>query len=209
MRRREAPICRHKLLPLLEEFRPAAKYLYGASTMRPVIQGACDGLCGLYCIINAIRLVMAPHGQLSHEDDRALFTAGVRFLARNGKLPEAVHSCVSERVWPQLAKHLVARAQLLVGRKILLERLMLPKDASVHETLRYIETMIISGKAPCIFLRGSYRHYSVISGFTPASLKLFDSYGYHWLRRRYCGTTGSPTALHRIHVQSIIALTAP
>jgi hypothetical protein len=169
--------------------------------MRPVIQGDCDGICGLYCIINAIRLVMAPHRQIRHEDDRALFTAVVRFLARNGMLLEAVDFCVSERVWPQLAKHIVARAQLLVGGPIFLEQLMLAKDASVHETLRYIEAMIISCKAPCVFLRGRYRHYSVISGFTPASLKLFDSYGYHWLRRRYCGTTGSPTALHRIHVQ--------
>lgn len=74
---------------------------------------------------------------------------------------------------------------------------------------RGIEGMIISGKAPCVFLRGKSRHYTVISGYTPSSLRLFDSFGYHRVLRRSCGTAGTPGTLHRFHVQSIIALTAP
>lgn len=187
---------------------PTACSLPGAHMIEPVTQGAYDGLCGLYCIINAIRLVLAPRRQLKHEQVRALFTAGVRFLDRQGSLPDAVHSCIGKRIWPRLGEHLVARAQPMADRPILLQRPRLSKDAHVGDTLRRIERMIDSGKAPCVFLRGRYRHYSVISGYTPLSLKLFDSFGYHRVLRRSCGTTRAPPPLHRLHVNSLISLTA-
>lgn len=176
--------------------------------IEPATQGDYDGLCALYCIINAIRLVMAPRKELTREEVRALFTAGVRFLEQNGSLAEALHSCVSKKIWPKLAERIVATAQPMAQRSILLERPKLSKDAPIQDTFCRIERMIASGKAPCMFLRGKYRHYSVISGYTPASLRLFDSYGHRWVWRQSCGTTATPAALHRIHVQSIIALSA-
>ena len=177
--------------------------------IEPLNQGDTDGLCGLYCLMNAIRIVMAPHRELKREEVRALFTAGVRFLAQQGTLPEAVHSCVGEQEWPKLARYLVATAQDIVGRPIFLERARLSKSVAIRETIRSIEGMITSGKAPCVFLRGKSQHYTVISGYTPLSFKLFDSYGYRWVLRRSCGATGTPRSLHRFHVQSIIALSAP
>ena len=183
--------------------------LSGAHRIEPLTQGDSDGLCGLYCLINAIRIVLAPHSQLKRAEVRVLFTAGVHFLARQGTLPEAVHSCVGEREWPKLARLLVATAQDIVGRPIVLERVKLPKSVGSHDTIQSIERMITLGKAPCVFLRGKSRHYTVISGYTPLSLKLFDSFGYHRVLRRSCGTTGTPGLRHRFHLQSIIALSAP
>ncbi len=183
---------------------PTMCSLRGAKMIQPVTQGSYDGLCGLYCIINAIRLVMAPHRQLRHEEVRTLFTAGVRFLERRGSLSEAVHSCVGERDWPKLAKRIVATAESMAGREILLEQPAFSTDAPFPRTLGRIERMIVSGKAPCVFLRGRYRHYSVISGYTPLSLKLFDSIGHHWVWRRSCGTTATPMSLHRFHVQTLV-----
>ena len=187
---------------------PDAYSLPGAHLIEPLTQGDSDGLCGLYCLINAIRIVMAPHRELKRAEVRALFTAGVHFLARRGTLPEAVHSCVGEREWPKLARRVVATAQDIVDRPILLERVKLPNGAGNHEAIRSIERMITSGKAPCVFLRGKSRHYTVISGYTPLSLKLFDSFGYHRVLRRSCGTAGTPGSRHRFHLQSIIALSA-
>jgi integrase len=77
---------------------------------------------------------------------------------------DAVHSCVSERHWPRLARRLVARAQRMLDLPLLLEEPSLSENASIQKTLRRIERMIVAGKAPCVFLRGRYRHYSVISG---------------------------------------------
>lgn len=185
---------------------PASCSLPGADLIQPATQGDYDGLCGLYCIINAIRLVMAYQRELDREEVRALFTAGVRYLEQKGSLAEALHSCVSKQGWPKLAERIVATAQPMADPFILLERPRLSKDAPIIDIFRCIEKLIASGKAPCVFLRGRYRHYSVISGYTPASLRLFDSYGHRWVWRRSCGTTETSTALHRIQVQSIIAL---
>lgn len=189
--------------------QPGAFSLAGANLIEPVTQGDLDGLCGLYCLINAIRIVMAPHRELKREEVRAMFTAGVRFLDRQGTLPETVHSCIGERDWPKLARRLVATAQNIVDRPILLERARLSKGVGTAETIQSVEQMIASGKAPCVFLRGKSRHYTVISGYTPSSLKLFDSFGYHRVLRRSCGTARTPGSLHRFHLQSIITLAAP
>lgn len=185
---------------------PPSCSLPGAHIIEPATQGDYDGLCGVYCIINAIQIVLAPHRELRREEIRALFTAAISFLAQHGSLPEALASCVSERVWPKLAERMVAEAQAIVERAIRVERQRLSKDASVDEALYRIEGMIVAGKAPCVFLRGKYRHYSVISGYTPVSLKLFDSFGHHWVLRRACGTTSTQVSLHRLHVPSIVAL---
>jgi hypothetical protein len=183
-----SPIIYHNLLHWVETYQPEAWSLRGAHIIEPISQGDYDGLCGLYCIINAIRLVMAPHRELKHQEVRALFRAGVRFLERRGNLSTAVRSSVGARLWPQLAERLRATAQRMSNRSIILERPALRKDAELADTWRTIERMITSGKAPVLFMRGKYRHYSVISGYTPASLKLFDSFGYHWVRRASCGT---------------------
>lgn len=180
--------------------------LPGAHLIDPLTQGDFDGLCGLYCLINAIRILMAPHRELKRKEVRALFTAGVQFLAQRGNLPEAVHSCVGEREWPKLARRLVTTAQEIVDRPIVLERGRLLRGVGIDETIRSVEEMITSGKAPCVFLRGKSRHYTVISGYTPVSLKLFDSFGFHRLLIKSCGTTSEETARHRLHVQSMIAL---
>ena len=186
--------------------QPGACSLPGANLIEPVTQGDLDGLCGLYCLINAIRIVTAPHKELKRGEVRALFTAGVRYLARQGDLAEAVHSCVGERKWPGLARCLVRTAQEIVNRPIVLERAGLSRGVAIDEAIGSIERMITTGKAPCVFLMGKSRHYSVISGYTPHSLKLFDSFGYRRLLRKSCGTTREPTSRHRLHVQSIIAL---
>lgn len=187
---------------------PVASSLRGACIIEPATQGDYDGLCALYCIVNAIRLVMAPHRELTREEGRALFRAGVRFLERQSALTEATLYCVNEWVWPKLAKRLVAKAQEAAERPIVFEHAPLSEDAPIHRTLHRIEGMIASGKAPCVFLRGRTRHYTVISGYTPLSLKLFDSFGYHWVLRRSCGTQ-TPRSVHRFHVQSILTVAAP
>ena len=188
---------------------PSSYSLPGARLIDPLMQGDSDGLCGLYCLINAIRIVTVPHRELKRAEVRALFTARVHFLARQMTLPEAVHSYIGEREWPKLAQFLVATAQDILDRPLLLEQAGLSKDADALQTIRSIERMVASGKAPCVFLRGKSRHYTVISGYTPLSLRLFDSIRYHRVLRRSCGTAGTSGTPHRFHVQSIIALTAP
>lgn len=185
--------------------RAGASLLPGARLIEPAAQGDYDGLCGLYCIINAIRLVLAPRVILTDEEVRLLFATGVRFLSRRGSLASAVRSCVPERDWPKLAARVVEAAQTITDRPISIERPRVTNDAPVGESLRLMEAFVGAGKAPCVFLRGRYRHYTVISGYTDASLKLFDSFGYRWVRRGSF-RPGARRSPHRLHLQSLITL---
>lgn len=57
--------------------RPAPRHIIpGAEALKPRFQGELDFLCGLYSIINAIRLAAYPR-RLTSEMQADLFTAGV------------------------------------------------------------------------------------------------------------------------------------
>jgi hypothetical protein len=60
--------------------------------IRPYRQGDMDGLCGLYAVINAVRLVAAPHRRLDDDACDELFAKLVGVLARHDQLRQAVSS---------------------------------------------------------------------------------------------------------------------
>ena len=203
-----SPVIYRNLRHFIEEYQPEAWSLRGARMIEPVSQGDYDGLCGLYCIINAIRLVVAPYRDLSHGDVAQLFKAGVKFLDRRGSLPTAVHSAVGKAAWPLLAEHVADAAHKLGRFRIDLSQPITSRSAN-SAVIRGLERLITSGQAPMVFMRGKYRHYTVISGYTPASFKLFDSFGYHWVRRSSCNLAKTDKrTLHRFHIDSLIAVSA-
>lgn len=135
-----------------------------------------------------------------------LFAAGVGILARRGGLLTAVRSCVTEQDWPRLAASVVKAAQPMADRLIRLERPHLPTIEGGPEILNRIGSLVASGRAPCVFLRGWSRHYTVISGYTPASLVLFDSFGYRRVLRSSCGTRKRENKRHRLHLKSVFTV---
>lgn len=195
------------LLELLASLRRPKANLPGVRLIEPLHQGDYDGLCGLYCIINAVRLVLAPHHDLTDEEVRSLFWTGVRYLDSEGSLSKALRLSVGRRLWPKLAERIRSRAEQITNIRIVFDR---PKEAlaTPEEALAAIETMIVAKQAPMVFMRGKYRHYSVVCGYTLKSLRLFDSYGYQWVRRASCGPADCTTSLHRFHLASMIAVRA-
>jgi hypothetical protein len=183
--------------------------LPGVKLIQPVTQGQYDGLCALYCIINGIRLVLAPHKQLSRTETGKLFACGIRFIDEEASLSRAVRRSVGVRTWPRLAERLRARAQRMTGIQMTLERpLASSSPMPPDEAIAAIERLILARRAPMVFLRGKYRHYTVICGFSSASLRLFDSAGFQRVQRSSCCTTSELPSLHRIHVPSLITLAA-
>lgn len=182
--------------------------LPGTALIQPLAQGDVDGLCGLYCILNAIRLVMAPLRKTKRKEARALFAAGVHSLEQADCLAEAVHSCVGRERWQRLARSMVGDAREILDHPIRLRKPKLAAHTSARELIVCIEDMIASGEAPCVFFRGKYRHYSVICGYTSLSLRLFDSFGHHRMLKRTCSTGRLSTSLHRLHVPSLISISA-
>lgn len=194
-------------LHLIEDYQPEAWSLRGARLIYPISQGDYDGLCSLYAIINAIRLVMAPKSELSDDDGKALFRAGITFLAERGKIAKALHSGVDQATWPKLTDH-IARTAARMQVPVLLEQPFAKSDLPAETVPRTIERLITAGKAPVLFMRGKHRHYSVISGYSPFSFKLFDSFDYHWVRRLSCSFDDVTLALHRLHLPSLVAVSS-
>ena len=183
-------------------------YVAAARTMEPLYQGAFDGFCGLYAVINALRLALAAERPLSHAQCEALFRHGVRFLHAQDRLHRATSSGINVPWWRRLAAELVRAATTMVSVPVELER-PLPgvTQPSWEQTLWSVRTLIDLQAPVLTVLRGAYRHYSVVVGYTPTRLMLFDSWGYAWINLAACSTTRcDPPARHRLDPGSIMAL---
>ena len=189
------------------EHRPETAAHPGARLVQPICQGDYDGLCGLYCILNAIRLVAAPYRILNHKESQTLFVTGVRFLDTAGILPKAVCWSIEKRRWHRLADVMRREARRSLGLTLHFDNPFANgQGVATAEALEAIERMIGQHKAIMVFVRGAYRHYTVIAGYTPESFKLFDSYGYRWIRKACCTTDPDEKARHQLHIESMIVV---
>jgi len=71
---------------------------------KPFEQGDLDGLCGVYAVINAVRLAAHPHHRLRVADCRGLFAALLAELADEGRLRGFVAAGLGPRVLVRLLR---------------------------------------------------------------------------------------------------------
>ena len=147
--------------------------LEGLLQLAPYAQGELDSLCGLYSIINAIRLVLYPVAPVSAAKSRSLFEAGIEFLRDTGSLDPALVNGINIRRWKLLAASLAEQASTAKW-SIVVDTTK--RRASSRAIMRCIDNGIANGSAALIHLGRSRQHYSVIAGITPHSILLFDSW---------------------------------
>lgn len=165
----------------------------------------CPGLSGLYAIINAIRLALADRHPLGPSELDRLIRAGFRFL--NGRLsPEQATVCgLRVTLWHALTDALIAVAQAQTGVRIVAERLMVTTVSDRLAALEVLEQAITSLRVPMMLCGGG--HYTVVRGFTPASVLLLDSGESSWVARRSCGVPGDIVGRrHILFPSSFVAL---
>lgn len=190
-----------------EECKPKRIVHPGFGLIQPLGQGDYDGLCGLYAILNAIRLAAAPTQILSHKHTQQLFVSGVRYLSDKACLERAVCWAIERQRWLGLMCHMRREAWRTARLRVHHEHLFEPDDETdAKKALAAIQHHIAERKAVLAFLRGAYRHYTVVAGSTPTSLILFDSYGYRWLRKASCLATARDPARHNVHAASLMAI---
>ncbi|MDB5683928.1 MAG: hypothetical protein JWM75_1626 [Sphingomonas bacterium] len=179
-----------------------------AKRIEPLYQGNYDGLCGLYAIINALRLVVEPHRSLTTADTAALFAAGVAHLDEEGLLASCVCEGLDVKPWSKLAEHLVARCSALTGLALRIQRPFATARSRKPKVAFSLIEKILQQQTPILVsLEGAYNHYSIISGYTPTSLKLFDSLGYQRLRRSTCNfATDEEGARHKLDLRSVMVV---
>jgi hypothetical protein len=186
---------------------PRQAKLTAAKLLDPLRQGDhCPGLSGLFAITNAIRLVLGGSYASSDRESIQIIAAGLRFL--NGRLsPErAVTSALPFGLWLRLIDALGHFIHRRTARMVIAERVgpvILDREAAWMA----IEQTILSGRPLLTLLQGG--RYTVVSGFTHASLLLFDSSGAHWIAKSSTGIPGQRGEVkHILRPTSFVALRA-
>jgi hypothetical protein len=113
---------------------------------------------------------------------------------------------LDEKPWSELAEHLVTECSALTGLALRIHRsLATARSRKRSVALSMIESILQQQTPILVSLEGAYNHYSVISGYTPTCLKLFDSLGYQRLRRSACDFARSEQgARHKLDLPSAI-----
>lgn len=160
--------------------RPAPRHIIpGAAVLKPRFQGELDSLCGLYSIINAIRLAAYPK-RLNSEIQADLFTAGVEYLGRHGLLVEVLTGGMSYSVLRRVARRLVKIARK--NHEIELSINEQPRGLSADDQAQWlIEQLWVGAPIVCQYPRDV--HISVCVGWSPRRWRIFDTDG-----RQYSGT---------------------
>lgn len=157
--------------------------LPAVDALEPLQQGSLDSLCGLYSIINGIRLVLHPDRVLSDEEQSQLFRSGLGFYRQDRNLAKLLNWGMSEKAWFELSAKMLAFTTWFTGitlRQTLLLDGMAPRQRM--KTFQAIRRELRRDSPILVALRGQHNHYSVIVGYRPTRFILFDSTALRWVR---------------------------
>jgi hypothetical protein len=149
---------------------------------KPYFQGYLDGLCAVYCIVNATRII----NNISEEEARKLFQQILKYLEDNNLLINAILNGITLVTIGSILKDIAT-----------LERTM-PFKHNPNTTLDefWAETtsfLSIEKRAVLIALGGkAWDHWSIINTITDTRINFFDSHRLRRFNRSRC-TTIKPT----------------
>jgi len=197
------PISVQRSKPLADT--ASARVEIGArSQLDPLRQGHLDGLCGLYAIVNGLRLACAGTATIPLRQSKELFALGLAFLARKGRLQKAIVEGLHRRRRQALA-HYLADAASCAGRQFTVERADKAEMSSVDDIFDWITESLQQNKPVLIPLMGALNHLTVISGISDKRLFLFDSGGLHFVQRAGCGLK---SGYHQVQVKGLMRIAA-
>lgn len=153
-----------------------------AIELQPLMQGNLDGLCGLYAIINALRVAVYPEHVITTRMSKRLLECGLGVLGRKGKLKHTIINGIDSAVWLLLCQAIIAEAETLVGCRIAIAHLVAAyRPWRTRDLVRSINKAVNEQQPVLICLEGRLNHWSVIVGVTATRLVLFDSANCRWI----------------------------
>jgi len=186
---------------------PRLRLAEAATSLAPLQQGDLDRLCGLYAIINAIRLALYPQYKLGRRQLRILFDEGIAFLSRTRSLKAAASSGMYEAHWSKLCQHLLTTAGNLAGVELHMMRYPARSLSSTTVALKALKHHLKHGRPVLLALEGRLNHWTVVVRFSDKRLSLFDSDGHRWILNSSVGVRACDhKAAYRIFARGIIAL---
>lgn len=155
--------------------------------VEPAYQGEYDGLCGVYAIINAIRLICP---ELDEATTKQLFK---RLLATLHKREDDPVAPVWRGMRMPTLKHLAKEAKRFMRAEygITLKtrrwgRQRRKRIATLTLLWRSLEKELSLQRVPIIGFGGRIQHWSVAQGLTPKLVRLCDSMAMNAIRRKSC-----------------------
>ena len=164
--------------------------------LKPYEQGALDSLCGIYSIVNAMRVIEG----LSNEESQKLFKKIIAYLEENKSLAETLASGISITVMGTIFKDVIGDQ---INRAIPFQK---HTDVSISEfwkeMTRFLHEKRPKGEKRVILLSlgGLHDHWTIVRKISNKRIWLFDSIGLRNLDRSKCTTRkASSSRLHLIY----------
>lgn len=148
-------------------------------------QGDCDGLCGIYAIVNALS-ALCPEIDKTHA--KALFGTLIAGLAAHRKAPLSV---VCDGMHGTLLRSLLTRGETHMNQRfsaqITRSRLNLSMNrATTRRLCESLRDALEDDHVAILMLDGVYSHWTVAYEVTDKTIKLRDSTGMKYLLRSSC-----------------------
>ena len=166
---------------------PERATLRAVKLIAPLRQGSCDNLCGLYAVVNALRLTLSAQRMLTATEVQALFDAGLEHIDERRALAASLRDGIAGKLWRSVGDALCVAAAERTGIPLAIARPFARKQPPRGEAFAQIELFVRRQQTVLIPLEGAYSHYTVIYGYSATSFRLFDSNGHQRIRRAACG----------------------
>lgn len=157
--------------------------------MRPYLQGDLDGLCGLYSLINAARLVNGPMGRARSQ---SLLQACLVTLKGKADLSDLVSSGMGVHQVLHAFRHAIQPNLPLGYHRPFAKVSRVP----LKRYWRTVEAFLNGGqnRAAIVCIEsGSYNHWTLVRAMSGRQMLLFDSDGARRVYRRLCTTSENNT----------------
>jgi hypothetical protein len=156
--------------------------------VKPYEQGALDGLCGVYCIVNATRIISG----IGEEESRQLFQEIIYYLERTRDLPKILISGMGlQTIGAILAD--------VVGDRINTRAMPFKQYPETHLDEFWTEMMgfMDEGERRAILTAiggPMWDHWSIVEAISDRQIRFFDSYKLKRLNRSRCATIRSTSS---------------
>lgn len=158
---------------------PAAACV-GTHGCEPLWQGSyLPNLSGAFAAVNALRLLATQERCLTRREEQELLATALRWKEDRGY--SAMSRGLRRSDWPRLLDALCERFRRLRGTHLRIAQPWGHQSLDRGAILAGIERLVVSQHVVAVLLTGA--NYSVVRGYTPLSLLLFDSGGRRWISR--------------------------
>jgi hypothetical protein len=160
--------------------------------MKPYLQGALDGLCAIYSIVNATRIVAG----IGNEEARELFNRIILYLEKTRDLSNVLINGIGLQTIGGILREVVG--DRIQHRSMpFKQHPETPLDEFWLEMIRFLEGG--SRRAVLIGIGGPHwDHWSIVHAISEKQIHFFDSHKLKRLNRNRCTTTRSTST--RPHV---------